>query len=121
MGPSSRCAAASRASRATRECTVLRERDARRAVISRAETVSIFFVDLFGYDEPVNAPDVANDPSSTLRLPSAFEQLHAARLSRETALDIPLASSSRSRRKMAPSGSRLHSRVFARRSHYRPR
>jgi 4-alpha-glucanotransferase len=58
---------------------------------SRAENVSIFFADLFGYTERFNVPGLVDDANWTLRLPHDFEQLHASRLEREEALDIPLA------------------------------
>ena len=58
---------------------------------SRAENVSIFFADLFGYEDRFNAPGTYNDVNWTLRLPHDFEQLHAERLANGLALDIPLA------------------------------
>lgn len=59
--------------------------------ISRAENVSIFFADLFGYEERFNAPGVIDPSNWTLRLPHDFEALHERQLAREHALDIPLA------------------------------
>ncbi|HTL38502.1 MAG TPA: 4-alpha-glucanotransferase, partial [Kofleriaceae bacterium] len=59
--------------------------------VSRAENVSIFFADLFGYTERFNVPGLVDDANWTLRLPHDFEQLHASRLAREEALDVPLA------------------------------
>ncbi|HEY4244186.1 MAG TPA: 4-alpha-glucanotransferase [Kofleriaceae bacterium] len=58
---------------------------------SPAETVSIFFADLFGYDERFNVPGLVSAENWTLRLPAAFESLHADRLARGAALDLPLA------------------------------
>ncbi|MGE5186037.1 MAG: 4-alpha-glucanotransferase [Acidobacteriota bacterium] len=58
---------------------------------SRAENVSIFFADLFGFTERFNSPGVIDDANWTLRLPHDFERLHADRLAREEALDVPLA------------------------------
>ena len=58
---------------------------------SRAENVSIFFADLFGYEERFNAPGTYNDVNWTLRLPPDFDRLHRERLDRGAALDIPLA------------------------------
>ncbi|HEY5921632.1 MAG TPA: 4-alpha-glucanotransferase, partial [Kofleriaceae bacterium] len=58
---------------------------------SRAENVSIFFADLFGIEERFNVPGLVDETNWTLRLPHDFEALHASRLDREQALDIPLA------------------------------
>jgi 4-alpha-glucanotransferase len=59
--------------------------------VSRAENVSIFFADLFGYTERFNVPGLVDEANWTLRLAPDFEQLHADRLAREEALDLPLA------------------------------
>jgi 4-alpha-glucanotransferase len=59
--------------------------------VSRAENVSIFFADLFGYTERFNAPGTYNDDNWTLRLPPDFEALHRDRLARGAALDLALA------------------------------
>jgi len=59
--------------------------------VSRAENVSIFFADLFGYTERFNVPGLVDDANWTLRLAPDFERLHADRLAREEALDLPLA------------------------------
>jgi 4-alpha-glucanotransferase len=56
-----------------------------------AENVSIFFADLFGYDERFNLPGVISSENWTLRLPASFEALHRERLARDHALDLPLA------------------------------
>jgi 4-alpha-glucanotransferase len=56
---------------------------------SRAENVSIFFADLFGYEERFNVPGVISEENWTLRLPPDFEQVHARRLAQESALDLP--------------------------------
>ncbi|MCV4860773.1 hypothetical protein OFB63_32490, partial [Escherichia coli] len=55
---------------------------------SRAENVSIFFADLFGYEERFNLPGVVNAENWTLRLSPDFEALHRDRLARERALDL---------------------------------
>jgi 4-alpha-glucanotransferase len=59
--------------------------------VSRAENVSIFFADLFGYTERFNVPGLVDDANWSLRLPHDFEGLHAERLAREEAIDLPLA------------------------------
>jgi 4-alpha-glucanotransferase len=59
--------------------------------VSRAENVSIFFADLFGYTERFNVPGLVDEANWTLRLAADFEPLHADRLSRGEALDLPLA------------------------------
>jgi len=59
--------------------------------VSRAENVSIFFADLFGYEERFNVPGLVDGTNWTLRLPYDFEPLHAERLSRGAALDLALA------------------------------
>jgi 4-alpha-glucanotransferase len=51
--------------------------------LSRAENVSIFFVDLFGYTERYNIPGVIDPANWTLRLDADFEQRRG--------LDLPLA------------------------------
>jgi 4-alpha-glucanotransferase len=58
---------------------------------SRAENVSIFFADLFGYEDRFNTPGTYNDVNWTLRLPPDFERLHAERLASGVALDLQLA------------------------------
>lgn len=59
--------------------------------VSRAENVSIFFGDLFGCEERFNVPGLVDAANWTLRLPADFEALHAGRLARGAALDLPLA------------------------------
>lgn len=61
--------------------------------VSDAENVSIFFADLFGYDDRFNVPGVVDDCNWTLRLPADFEALHLANLARDHALDLSLAAS----------------------------
>ena len=51
-----------------------------------AENVSLFFGDLFGYEESFNRPGLIHPDNWNLRLPSDFEALY-----RERGLDIPLA------------------------------
>lgn len=51
-----------------------------------AENVSIFFGDLFGYEDSFNVPGLVSSQNWSLRLPSDFESLY-----RERGLDIPLA------------------------------
>jgi 4-alpha-glucanotransferase len=58
---------------------------------SRAENVSIFFADLFGYEDRFNVPGLVNAANWSLRLPPDFVELHRERLSRGSALDLPLA------------------------------
>lgn len=58
---------------------------------SRAENVSIFFADLFGYTERFNVPGLVDAANWTLRLAPDFERLHADRLARGEALDLSLA------------------------------
>jgi 4-alpha-glucanotransferase len=59
--------------------------------VSRAENVSIFVADLFGYEERFNAPGTVSDENWSLRLPHDFERLHAERLDHHAAIDLPLA------------------------------
>ena len=59
--------------------------------ISRAENVSIFFADLFGYEDRFNVPGLVDAANWSLRLPPDFAELHRERLARGAALDIPLA------------------------------
>jgi 4-alpha-glucanotransferase len=59
--------------------------------VSPAENVSIFFADLFGYEERFNLPGVVSSDNWSLRLPPSFEALHRERLAHERALDLPLA------------------------------
>ena len=59
--------------------------------ISRAENVSIFFADLFGYEERFNVPGLVDAANWSLRLPADFAELHRQRLARGAALDIGLA------------------------------
>ncbi len=59
--------------------------------VSRAENVSIFFGDLFGYQERFNVPGLVDAANWTLRLPADFAELHRARLAAGGALDIGLA------------------------------
>ncbi len=59
--------------------------------VSRAENISIFFADLFGYEERFNVPGLVDDANWTLRLPPDFAAVHAERLARGAALDLGLA------------------------------
>jgi len=59
--------------------------------VCRAENVSIFFADLFGYEEQFNLPGRVDAANWTLRLPGDFEALHARRLARGAAIDLGLA------------------------------
>lgn len=61
--------------------------------VSAAENVSIFFADLFGYEDRFNVPGLVDERNWTLRLPADFEALHAGRLAGDHALDLPLAAS----------------------------
>jgi len=58
---------------------------------SRAENVSIFFADLFGYTERFNVPGVISADNWTLRLPHDFSVLHAERVHAGLAPDLALA------------------------------
>ena len=60
-------------------------------LLSKAENVSIFFADLFGYEERFNVPGLVADANWSLRLPADFEALHEQRLASSVALDIRLA------------------------------
>jgi 4-alpha-glucanotransferase len=60
-------------------------------LLSPAENVSIFFADLFGFEERFNVPGLVADANWSLRLPARFEALHAERLERSAALDLELA------------------------------
>jgi 4-alpha-glucanotransferase len=53
-----------------------------------AENVSIFFADLFGYEDRYNVPGVVSEDNWSLRLPAAFERLYAERTARGAALDL---------------------------------
>src|SRR6185295_20015 len=59
--------------------------------VSRAENVSVFFADLFGYEERFNVPGLVDAANWSLRLPPDFADLHRDRLARGAALDIALA------------------------------
>lgn len=56
-----------------------------------AENVSIFFGDLFGYQEPFNVPGTVSDANWRLRLPPGFEALYASRVAARGALNLPAA------------------------------
>lgn len=60
-------------------------------LVSRAENVSIFFADLFGYEERFNVPGLVDAANWSLRLPAEFAELHRERLAHGAALDIALA------------------------------
>lgn len=56
-----------------------------------AENVSIFFGDLFGYEDSFNVPGLIHPDNWTLRLPADFEALYRDRVATHAALDIPFA------------------------------
>jgi 4-alpha-glucanotransferase len=58
---------------------------------SRAQNVSVFFADLFGFTERFNLPGVISADNWTLRLPHDFEALHAERVHAGLAPDLALA------------------------------
>ncbi len=58
---------------------------------SRAENVSIFFADLFGYEERYNVPGEVGPHNWSLRLPADFASLYDERAARMAAIDLPLA------------------------------
>jgi 4-alpha-glucanotransferase len=60
-------------------------------LVSRAENVSIFFADLFGFEDRFNVPGLVSAENWSLRLPADFEALHRERLARGAALDLGLA------------------------------
>ena len=59
--------------------------------LSPAENVSIFFADLFGFEQRFNEPGVVGDHNWTLRLPPTFAEDYAARVSAGEAVDIAAA------------------------------
>jgi 4-alpha-glucanotransferase len=58
---------------------------------SRAENISIFFADLFGFEARFNVPGVVDAANWTVRLPPDFDELYRERLARGAALDLALA------------------------------
>ncbi len=58
---------------------------------SAAQNVSIFFTDLFGYQQAYNTPGTVSDDNWSLRLGPDFESDYALRLRRREALNLPLA------------------------------
>jgi 4-alpha-glucanotransferase len=60
-------------------------------LVSRAENVSIFFADLFGFEDRFNVPGLVSAENWSLRLPANFATLHADRVVRGAALDLGLA------------------------------
>jgi 4-alpha-glucanotransferase len=56
-----------------------------------AENVSVFFADLFGYEDVYNAPGTVSASNWSLRLPAGFEDLYARRRAAHAALDLPAA------------------------------
>ena len=59
--------------------------------VSRAENVSIFFADLFGFEDRFNVPGLVSVENWSLRLPADFAALHRDRLARGAAIDLGLA------------------------------
>ena len=59
--------------------------------LSAAENVSIFFADLFGYEERYNVPGLVSDANWSIRLPADAAGLYAHRLARGAALDLRVA------------------------------
>jgi 4-alpha-glucanotransferase len=58
---------------------------------SAARNVSVFFTDLFGYQQAYNTPGTVSDDNWSLRLGPDFEDEYAKRLRRNEALNLPLA------------------------------
>ena len=58
---------------------------------SAAENVSVFFTDLFGFDEPYNVPGTISDDNWSLRLGPDFERDYADKVRRGEALNLPRA------------------------------
>lgn len=58
---------------------------------SAAENLSVFFTDLFGFEDPYNTPGTISDDNWTLRLGSRFEDEYRSRLALDQALNLPKA------------------------------
>jgi 4-alpha-glucanotransferase len=58
---------------------------------SRARNVMIFFSDLFGLLDVYNAPGTVNEENWTLRAPADYPLAYREKLSRDAALNLPLA------------------------------
>jgi 4-alpha-glucanotransferase len=58
---------------------------------SAARNVMVFFTDVFGMHEPYNVPGTVGPQNWSLRVPPAYADVHAARLRRDRALNLPLA------------------------------
>ncbi len=58
---------------------------------SAAENVSLFFTDLFGFEDPYNTPGTISDDNWSLRLTPDFEHDYRSRLLRDQALNLPKA------------------------------
>lgn len=59
--------------------------------VSRAENVSIFFADLFGFEARYNVPGDVGPQNWSLRLPANFEALYWRRNAKLDALNLPVA------------------------------
>jgi 4-alpha-glucanotransferase len=58
---------------------------------SAAENVSVFFTDLFGFEDPYNTPGTISSDNWSLRLASSFEDDYRSHLVRDQALNLPKA------------------------------
>jgi hypothetical protein len=58
---------------------------------SRAQNVSIFFADFFGYEDRYNVPGEVRSENWSLRLPPDFAALHRERAANLRAIDLRIA------------------------------
>jgi 4-alpha-glucanotransferase len=58
---------------------------------SAARNVMVFFTDVFGMRESYNVPGTVGPENWSLRVPPAYADVHAERLRRDRALNLPLA------------------------------
>jgi 4-alpha-glucanotransferase len=58
---------------------------------SAARNVMVFFTDVFGMHESYNVPGTVGPENWSVRVPPAYADLHAERLRRDRALNLPLA------------------------------
>ena len=58
---------------------------------SAAENASVFFTDLFGFEQPYNIPGTISEDNWSLRLGPDFERDYATKLARGEALNLPRA------------------------------
>jgi hypothetical protein len=58
---------------------------------SAAHNVMVFFCDVFGMQESYNVPGTVGPENWSLRVPPSYADVHAERLRRDRALNLPLA------------------------------